>query len=237
MIVLLIDDDSDQRRILRRLLERVGVEVDEANSGTEGVRRALAHPRPDLILLDVDMPRLDGPASASLLRAGEHAAGLQPAHVVGVTAHLDDDVRARALAAGMNTVLEKPLRLSVLTALVNAARTDAITTTPTSTSTPSMSPTPVEADLIDIVPGFLAARRQELLGFCDHLEPQHHGEIARIGHRLCGTAGILGFAALAAAGRQLEQAARTGDLVAVRSLLTALVQQIDDLNTRGFCPR
>jgi CheY-like chemotaxis protein len=103
--VLLIDDEDDIRRVARLSLSRVGkMDVAEASSGVEGVRRAEADP-PDVILLDVMMPGLDGPSTLSALRSRPRTASIP---VVFLTAKAMPAEIERLRGLGAKGVLIKP---------------------------------------------------------------------------------------------------------------------------------
>jgi CheY-like chemotaxis protein len=103
--VLLIDDEDDIRRIARLSLSRVGkMEVVEAASGADGVARA-ADERPDVILLDMMMPGMDGPATLAALRAQPETAQIP---VVFLTAKAMPSEVRRLTALGARGVLTKP---------------------------------------------------------------------------------------------------------------------------------
>ena len=118
MKVLVIDDEPDIRKIARLSLSRVGgMEVVEAGSGPEGVRKAEAE-RPDAILLDVMMPGIDGPATLALLRAGESTSKIP---VLFLTAKAMSAEIDRLKALGALAVLTKPFDPMTLPAAVKAA--------------------------------------------------------------------------------------------------------------------
>ena len=105
MKVLLIDDEDDIRKVARLSLSRVGkMEVAEASSGLEGVRRAESE-APDVILLDVMMPGLDGPSTLSALRSSEKTASIP---VVFLTAKAMPAELERLRSLGARGVLIKP---------------------------------------------------------------------------------------------------------------------------------
>jgi CheY-like chemotaxis protein len=105
MKVLIIDDEDDIRRIAKLALGKVGrMEVVEASSGTEGVRKAQEE-RPDAVLLDVMMPGLDGPSTLAALRASEATARIP---VVFLTAKAMASEVERLRGLGARGVLTKP---------------------------------------------------------------------------------------------------------------------------------
>lgn len=105
MKVLVIDDESDIRRIAKLGLSRVGgMEVVEATGGLEGVRKA-AEEKPDAILLDVMMPTLDGPSTLAALRSDPATAAIP---VVFLTAKAMTAEVERLRGLGAAGVLTKP---------------------------------------------------------------------------------------------------------------------------------
>jgi len=102
--VLVVDDKQSNRELLQGRLEDLGYDVREAKDGVEALD-AVAAEEPDLILLDVDMPRLDGITVCERLKA-------HPVHrmipIVILTASSDRDTKLRGLAAGADDYLSKP---------------------------------------------------------------------------------------------------------------------------------
>lgn len=103
--VLVVDDIAANRELLAAHLEAMGHHVRETVDGIEALE-AVDEREPDLILLDIDMPRLDGIAVCSLLKR-DPARRLIP--IVIVTAHTERDMRLRGLAAGADDFLIKPI--------------------------------------------------------------------------------------------------------------------------------
>lgn len=100
-VVLVIDDEVQIRRLLRVSLERNGYEVVEAGSGQEGIDQAIAH-QPDLVLLDLGLPDMDGSAVLQRIREWSQV----PILVVSVRGREDDKIKA--LDCGANDYITKP---------------------------------------------------------------------------------------------------------------------------------
>ena len=116
MRILLAEDETIIRMDLRRVLEEAGFEVcAEARDGEEAVALA-ARERPDLAVLDVKMPRLDGIEAARRILA-DH-----PIPIVMLTAYGQDELVARAIEAGVFGYLVKPFREADLLPAIQAAR-------------------------------------------------------------------------------------------------------------------
>jgi CheY-like chemotaxis protein len=113
--LLVVEDNVDARQTLRTLLETLGHEVHEAADGEAGVVAALER-RPDLVFVDIGLPRLDGYEVARRLRAAKLAARL-----VALTGYGRDDDVQRAREAGFDEHLLKPATLEQLRAAIEAA--------------------------------------------------------------------------------------------------------------------
>ena len=108
--ILLVEDNEMNRDMLSRRLARRGFEVALAVDGREGVAAA-ARERPDLILMDMSLPVIDGWEATRLLRADARTAGIP---IIALTAHAMAGDRDRALEAGCNDYDTKPVELERL---------------------------------------------------------------------------------------------------------------------------
>lgn len=125
--ILVVDDYDDVRTVTRRALETFGYRVVEAAGGEEGVELARLE-LPDLILMDLTMPKLDGFAAMQRIR---RLIGLHKVPVIILSAHMSQELRADALAFGCSDFITKPVQLEILRASVerhlgtdNSSQTD-----------------------------------------------------------------------------------------------------------------
>lgn len=116
--ILLVDDSAVNRRLCELMLRRLGYEPESAVDGQEALERQRLLD-PDLILMDVQMPRLDGLEATRRIRAATGQAD-RP-WIVALTAFTSAEEREAALQAGMNAVLAKPLKAEALLASLVAA--------------------------------------------------------------------------------------------------------------------
>lgn len=112
--VLVVDDYDEMRSLTRHALELFGYRVLEAASGMEAVKVAEAD-SPDLILLDLSMPAMDGFATLYRLR---RLLGLRDVPVIALSAHTAREVREDALAAGCRDFITKPVNIERLKSTV-----------------------------------------------------------------------------------------------------------------------
>jgi two-component system, cell cycle response regulator DivK len=108
--VLIADDKKTCRELIRMVLENPGHEVKEACDGLEAVRYAREEP-PDLIILDLQMPVLDGFGALAELRGDQRLAATP---IMALTASVMRGDRERALAAGFDSYIGKPIPLAKL---------------------------------------------------------------------------------------------------------------------------
>ncbi len=103
--ILLLEDDPYEARLVARVLERAGYHILHASDGESGLQMAMAT-KPDLILLDLGLPDLDGQTVAALLKAMPHLARTP---VVAVTAWPPSTAREMAKAYGCRGYISKPI--------------------------------------------------------------------------------------------------------------------------------
>ena len=115
LTILVVEDYEDTSLAMRLALERKGYHIIEASDGEQAVRLA-ADERPEVVLMDLSLPVLDGFAAAERIRANPE---LQETVIIAVTAHQDADHRARALAAGCNAFVTKPIDFEWLGDLIS----------------------------------------------------------------------------------------------------------------------
>ncbi|HYD31223.1 MAG TPA: response regulator [Azospirillaceae bacterium] len=113
--ILVVDDSPTNRLLVAKLLAKAGFRVMAAEDGGEALALALTA-SPDLILMDIAMPGIDGLKAAALIRRGPEDVALTP--IIAMSANTDDGDRAACAAAGMNDFLPKPFATEDLLATV-----------------------------------------------------------------------------------------------------------------------
>jgi len=112
--ILIVDDFDDTRLLLRTWLRKKGFQVVEAENGNRAVTKAESV-RPDLIIMDVEMPELDGLAATRKIR---ELSGFASVPIVAVSAYGADQYRDHALAAGCNEYISTPFEPDELERLI-----------------------------------------------------------------------------------------------------------------------
>ena len=113
--ILLVEDNEDNRIIYATALRYAGYQVFEAITGTEGVAQARSH-QPDLILMDISVPELDGWEATTILKADPATRHIP---IIAVTAHALPGDEERSLEAGCDGYLAKPIPPAALIAEID----------------------------------------------------------------------------------------------------------------------
>jgi len=108
---LVVEDDCNQRELLASFLRQTGIEVDTAGDGADALDYLRTHDKPDVVLLDMALPRVDGPTMAREIRRNPAFAGVK---VFGVSGHRPEEFNLDPGPAGIDRWFQKPLDLNTL---------------------------------------------------------------------------------------------------------------------------
>jgi CheY-like chemotaxis protein len=235
LVILVADDDPVSRMVVASMLKREGHEVDTAIDGLEAVEAA-ARRRYDLVLMDLQMPELDGLEASRRIRG----AGDPLPRIVALTATVDEEVRRRCREAGIDDVAEKPLDARRVAAIV--AGTQLANETGPRSSAGEEAPTDLSATIFDrfrdevsshlarpvavVVEEILATMRSQLRSLRDAFIRDDREELARIAHTLRGSASTIGATLLAERAAELERTASTLGRDAVEAAVSALEEHL-----------
>lgn len=219
--VLIVEDSPDNRTVYRRILAFAGAEVTLASHGREGVESALMQ-NYDVILMDIQMPEMDGYEATSSLRA----AGYQGA-ILALTANALKGERERCLQAGCDDYLMKPVEPDALIKLVSLyARTDqrqgakaalpqhSAMVGPTSEMIPEYGrgSAPIRSLYINdprvapVIPEYVRALPGRVGELRLAWQDQNSDRLRKLAHQIKGTSASYGFPQIAAEAEQLEEA-------------------------------
>jgi len=197
--ILLAEDGLDARRLLARHLRAAGAEVETAENGLVAcelaLRAAEAGAPYDLILMDMQMPELDGYAAAARLRAAGYRGP-----IVALTAHAMEDERARCLGAGCDGFATKPILRRTLIEVARAYLAPG-------GAAPLVSALAADAEIARLLDGFVG-RLPERLGAMERaLGARDLVGLADLAHQLKGAATGYGFPTITEAAAELEAVA------------------------------
>jgi signal transduction histidine kinase/HPt (histidine-containing phosphotransfer) domain-containing protein len=225
--VLVAEDNQVNQRVAARLLENLGHVVHVVGDGRAALR-ALECERFDLVLMDVQMPDMDGLEATAELRRREQGTGWR-APVIALTAHAMKGDRERCLAAGMDGYLSKPVQWEELRQVIDSILgSDNRTVFDRAALLANLGGDWKELRELAALflaerPGLIAAAREALAG----------GDLpalARVAHTLKGTLGSMSAPAALATAERLEMLARQGDAPQVPAALTALEASLVSLS-------
>jgi CheY-like chemotaxis protein len=114
-IIMVVDDTEGVRRIIMMQLKTLGYRVAGAQGGLEALEM-IERERPALVLMDINMPDVDGLQTTQIIR---RTAGISKIPIIGLSAHHGSEIRSIALAAGCNEFVTKPIEFKLLENLIN----------------------------------------------------------------------------------------------------------------------
>jgi len=196
-LILLAEDNLLNRKIVFLQLKDLPVAVTEAVNGRQAVEEA-ARERFDLILMDLQMPIMDGLEATRRIRDHEREGARAPAPIYALTAHDSHADRQACLAAGCTGFLSKPISRRAIQDLLAGQ----IPPIPFPGLPPSLNP-----DLADLAPVFLKLTRAETRDMKLALERGDFATLARLGHGLKGAAASYGLTELSKIGAAVETGA------------------------------
>ena len=229
--VLAVDDHPANRLLMQRQLAHLGLECELAEDGES----ALALWRDggfDLVLTDCSMQPMDGYALAEAIRSLERERGLPRSPVLGCTAHVQEEDRRHALAAGMDECLMKPLSVHALSAALQRHLAGGAAEAPAETPALSMrsfSGGDVETE-VRFLNVLLVANQADLQELAAQVEAADWLQAADRAHRIKGVARLVAAAEVDRDCERLERACKEADPVEVRARLADLVASVGKLD-------
>jgi len=227
--ILLADDSEDNRLLIRSYLKKTPYQLDVAENGKIAAEKCRTE-RYDLILMDVQMPVMDGYTTTRAIREWEKGSGARPTPVIALTAYAMAEDAQKSLEAGCAAHLTKPIKKASLLAARRDRETcedGGIVTGEGSTTQGGKIVVSVDPDLRELIPGFLDNRRNDVTMLLTALERGSFDTIRIIGHRLKGDGGGYGFEAISEIGRNIEQAAKDRNQEEIRRRVGELAAYLD----------
>jgi len=240
--ILLAEDNPVNQKVEQLMLSRMGYRADVAGDGYE-VLEALRRQRYDLILMDVQMPGMDGLEATRRLRA-ELPVEQQP-RIIAVTASVLAEQREACFAAGMDDFVGKPVSFGELRSALLRAGGQAPPAPPAPALSPGALPETLSSlDLArldslrrlgemtgkplvrEIVDSFLTETPRRLALLKEAIGRADAKDLTFLAHSLKGSSGQIGAVRVAALSRELEETGRSADLGPARALLTDLEREL-----------
>jgi signal transduction histidine kinase/CheY-like chemotaxis protein len=230
--ILVAEDNPVNQKVILRQLAKLGYRADAVANGLEALS-ALATIPYDLVLMDCQMPEMDGYTASQELRrrqkVGEHT------HIIALTAHTMQGDREKCLAAGMDDFLSKPVKLDELEKKLQNWQPKLSTSV--SQEVPIAAEAPVDLErleanadgdpafLHDLIEIYLSEGGEKLNALRAALASSSLADVQRISHSLVGSSLMFGVRSMVTPLRQLESMARTGQLVNPDPFMEDLVRE------------
>ncbi|MDP1630530.1 MAG: ATP-binding protein, partial [Caulobacter sp.] len=225
--ILMAEDSPDNRTITLAYLEDTPYRIDVAETG-KAACEMFGMTDYDLVLMDRQMPVMDGLAATRAIRAWEAANDRAPTPIIALTASALKGDRETCLAAGCTAYLTKPIKQDVLLqAIIDvSAVAQAVVASRTRAEALSLPPGP---RLAARVPAFLETCRQNVTALRVALDRADYALATTLGHNMRGSGGAFGFQHITDIGAGLEQAGDAADIKALRAWTTELDRYLDQL--------
>lgn len=226
--ILLAEDNVVNQMVASGMLTKAGHAVDIANNGAEAVERVAAKSY-DLVLMDVQMPEMDGLEATRVIRAGPAPGRDVP--IIALTANAMASDRELCLAAGMDGYMSKPIDFPALSRLIigllsaPGGSTSSAASTPPAVSNAQLAElrrAVGEASFETIIQKFHDSARSLAGAIRAAAEAGDLAETRRHAHALVGASGAVGLDDLADTTRQIERAAKAGNLGEVTDLVRTI---------------
>jgi|SRR5579859_2184610 len=234
MRILIAEDSPVNLMLIEKYLKDPVFEIDTACDGSVAFEK-FQSAQYDLVLMDLQMPVMDGYAATQKMRAWETEHRKAPTPILALTAHAFREEQEKSLAAGCNAHLIKPIRKPDLLEAIRlhtggqSANLDVAGQSDGASSAPAHGVIRVRppAGIEEAVPLFLDITRQDLQSLCHALRAQDYSKIRFIGHDLKGSGGGYGFAEISILGRSIEEAAKRSDGEEIGKHVSALADYLD----------
>ena len=235
--ILVAEDGYDNQRLIEAILKKVGAEVETVENGRLALAKAESKPF-DLILMDMNMPEMDGYEATRTLRDHGYA---KP--ILALTANAMSEDSRQCVAAGCNEYMAKPINQRQLiqtiarhvgkAAAAGEAKPGASGSSPAVEDGPIVSRFADDPEIAEILGGFVKRLAAQVEAMRTGYESGRHDDLRRLAHRLKGAGGSYGYPSLTEACGALEEATRSSDQRAEAAALDA-VAAISEAIQRGY---
>ncbi|MBA3006755.1 MAG: response regulator [Proteobacteria bacterium] len=238
--ILLVDDNKDNCNLIRLYLHNTPFTLKTAGNGQEAVTLFCAKPY-DLILMDIEMPIMDGYEATQKIRQWEQKQQRTPVPIIALTAHAFIRFKKKCLDAGCSDFLTKPVKKAKLieTIAIHLQLSGQI----------QSQPAPMEADLITdgekasnllildqkiskLIPRFMINKKQDAKKMFKTLETGTMEDLKKQAHSVKGTSWMYGFTHLGNLCQALEKSAESDDKSKTRQLAREIIQYLDTVQIR-----
>jgi len=205
-----VEDSPDNRTITVAFLKDTPYQVEIAENGAIAYEKFIAG-HYDLVLMDRQMPVMDGLTATRAIRQWEQANHRPPTPIIALTAAALKGDQEKCVAAGCTGYLTKPIKQQVLLQAIKEHTMGAPATSKEEGSGKGMIVVRANPRFADLIPGFLLNRRQDVIVMLNALDRGDFKTVGDLGHGMKGAGGSWGFQRITDIGAALEQAAESAD--------------------------
>ena len=224
--ILVVEDSPDNRTITVAFLKDTPYQVEIAENGAVACEKFIAG-RYDLVLMDRQMPVMDGLTATRAIRQWEQANHRPPTPIIALTASALKGDQEKCVAAGCTAYLTKPIKQQVLLQAIKEHSMGAPASSKEESSGNGRIPVRAHPRFADLIPGFLLNRRQDVIAMLCALDRGDFKTVEDLGHGMKGAGGSWGFQRITDIGAALEQAAGSADNDASRRWVGELSGYLD----------
>jgi PAS domain S-box-containing protein len=222
--ILVVEDNDLSRKIVSQMLTNYGFHVSEAVNGLECLQLLQKH-RFDLILMDMQMPIMDGYEATRLIR---ETVGQESIPIIAMTANALSGDREKCLAAGCTSYIAKPFKTDDLVQEISHHLSQSIQRS-------AKSQAGLHQHLMEeLLPEFLEQLDELIQELGQALQQQDAERLASLSHDIKGTAGMYGFIAISQIASQIEKAARDRTMKRAQVLVDKMHQEFRYITTRAM---
>ena len=239
--ILLVEDYKHNQLIVQQYLKQTPYALDIAENGAVAVEKYQSD-RYDLVLMDLQMPIMDGYAATRAIRAFERAKGRAETPIIALTAYALKETPEKSFQAGCTAYLNKPVKKAQLLELI-AQYTQPVKpleppAPPEETPPPPPASAPederlivsIDPDFAEFIPEFFEDIRHDLRTLGDALEAENFEMICRLSHGLKGAGGGYGFNTISEMARDIEAAAKAEFVGGIEKGMKQLASFIDEVH-------
>jgi PAS domain S-box-containing protein len=211
--ILLVDDSRDNRFMIEAYLKNTPHRVDVAENGEIALQKFNSDGNYDLILMDVQMPVMDGYTATSKIREMEKEKGLKKTTIIALTAHAMKEDEQKSYDVGCDAHLTKPIKKAMLLETISKYAGSVRNGQETENEAKSEIEHKdfvayVDSDLKDLIAGYLEGRHKDIDSILSAVDKGEYESIRVLGHTMKGTGGSYGFDVITNLGKSIEFAAK-----------------------------
>jgi len=224
--ILLVDDDAYNRVVVQAYLQHTAHRVITAENGQIAIEK-FKTASPDIVLMDIHMPDLDGASAVQIMRTWEQEQRHSPLPIIAFTASAVKEEIQECLTVGFTAHVTKPVKKQVLIDILERYAGTSASSLPQKSDTASSVQVAISEAIRALIPQYLQDQRGVATLILVALEQRDYQTVQELAHKMRGSGGSFGFDTLSQIGRSLEEAAQDKNQEAIRHWQYELRRYLD----------